>query len=45
MFYGYLLPAETAMKLAIETTFIEKATDDTKAKVVEIANRCFKAAK
>lgn len=45
MFYGYLLPPETAMKLAIETTFIEKATDDTKAKVVEIANRCFKGAK
>lgn len=45
MFYGYMLPPDTAMKLAIETTFIEKATDDTKAKVVELANRCFKGAK
>lgn len=44
MFYSYVLPPETAMQLAIETTYIEKATDDTKTKVIEIANRCFKSA-
>ena len=44
-FYDGLLSAEDALKLAVDTTFVERATDDTKAKVVEIANRCFKPSK
>jgi cobaltochelatase CobS len=41
-FYKGMLSDEGALKLAVDTVFVERATEDTKAKVVEIANRCFK---
>lgn len=40
-FYAMVMPETEALKKAITSAFIERATDDTRAKVHEIANRIF----
>lgn len=40
-FYTMTVPEDVSLSLAIESSYIERATDDTKAKVLEIANRTF----
>jgi cobaltochelatase CobS len=42
-FYANVVDQEKATKLAIKSSFLQRATEDTVAKVNEISARCFKA--